>query len=67
MRLHGGCAAPVAWSSAMPSQPGGPNVIHGRLAGRMTTPKVNHRAAILDPNAIGALLRAIDGFVTGTG
>src|SRR4051812_8776421 len=32
------------------------------LRGALTTPKVKHRAAILDPNAIGALLRAIDGF-----
>src|SRR5215469_10151292 len=31
------------------------------LRGALTTPKVNHRAAILKPNAIGALLRSIDG------
>ena len=32
------------------------------LRGALTTPTVKHRAAILDPNGIGALLRAIDGF-----
>lgn len=32
------------------------------LRGALTTPKVNHRAAIPEPNAIGALLRDIDGF-----
>jgi integrase len=32
------------------------------LRGALTTPTVNHRAAILEPRAIGALLRAIDGF-----
>jgi integrase len=32
------------------------------LRGALTTPTVNHRAAILEPKAIGALLRAIDGF-----
>ena len=63
MRPHGGCAAPAAWSLAMPSARRGPNVIHTNdLRGALTTPKVNHRAAILEPTAIGALLRAIDGF-----
>jgi integrase len=32
------------------------------LRGALTTPVVNHRASIVDPPAIGALLRAIDGF-----
>ena len=32
------------------------------LQGALTTPKVTHRAAIIDPKAAGALLRAIDGF-----
>jgi len=32
------------------------------LRGALIAPKVKHRAAILDPTAIGALLRAIDGF-----
>ena len=32
------------------------------LRGALTAPKVNHRAAILEPKAIGALLRAIEGF-----
>jgi integrase len=32
------------------------------LRGAITTPKVNHRPAILKPSAIGALLRSIDGF-----
>lgn len=32
------------------------------LRGALTAPKVRHRAAILEPTAIGALLRAIDGF-----
>lgn len=32
------------------------------LAGALISPKVAHRAAIVDPKAVGALLRAIDGF-----
>ena len=32
------------------------------LRGALTSPKVNHRAAIVDPVGIGALLRAIDGY-----
>jgi integrase len=32
------------------------------LRGALTTPKVSHRSAIVDPAGIGALLRAIDGF-----
>jgi integrase len=32
------------------------------LRGALTTPPVNHRATVVDPVAIGALLRAIDGF-----
>jgi integrase len=32
------------------------------LRGALTTPQVNHRATIVDPIAIGGLLRAIDGF-----
>ena len=32
------------------------------LRGALTTPQVSHRATIVDPIAIGALLRAIDGF-----
>jgi integrase len=32
------------------------------LRGVLTSPKVNHRAAIVDPTCIGALLRAIDGY-----
>jgi integrase len=32
------------------------------LRGALAEPKVEHRAAILEPEAIGALLRAIDGF-----
>ena len=32
------------------------------LRGALTTPKVKHRAAIIEPAGIGALLRAIDGF-----
>jgi integrase len=32
------------------------------LRGALTTPQVNHRATIIDPKSIGALLRAIDGF-----
>jgi integrase len=32
------------------------------LRGALTTHQVNHRAAIVDPAGIGALLRAIDGF-----
>src|SRR6516225_3339516 len=31
------------------------------LRGALTAPSVNHRAAILEPEAVGALLRAIDG------
>lgn len=32
------------------------------LRGALTAPKVKHRATIVEPKAIGALLRAIDGF-----
>jgi integrase len=32
------------------------------LRGALTSPRVNHRAAIVDPVGIGALLRAIDGY-----
>jgi integrase len=32
------------------------------LRGALTTPQVSHRATIVDPMSIGALLRAIDGF-----
>jgi integrase len=32
------------------------------LRGALTAPKVKHRAAITDPDALGGLLRAIDGF-----
>ena len=32
------------------------------LRGALTTPKVNHRAAITDPIELGALLRAIEGY-----
>jgi integrase len=32
------------------------------LRGALVTPTVTHRAAIVEPNAVGALLRAIDGF-----
>jgi integrase len=32
------------------------------LRGALTAPKVTHRAAIVDPAGIGALLRAIDGY-----
>jgi integrase len=34
----------------------------GDLRGALITPTVTHRATIVEPNAIGALLRAIDGF-----
>lgn len=32
------------------------------LRGALTTPKVQHRAAITEPSEVGALLRAIDGY-----
>lgn len=32
------------------------------LRGALTAPKVKHRAAVIEPRAIGAMLRAIDGF-----
>jgi integrase len=32
------------------------------LRGALTTPKVQHRPAITEPNEVGALLRAIDGY-----
>lgn len=32
------------------------------MRGALITPKPNHRAAILEPKAVGALLRAIDGY-----
>ena len=63
MRRHGGCAAPAAWSLGMPSPPArAERDPTNDLRGALTAPKVNHRAAILEPTAIGALLRAIDGF-----
>ncbi len=34
----------------------------GALRGALITPKVKHRPAFLDPAAVGAFLRAIDGF-----
>lgn len=34
----------------------------GDLRGALITPKVTHRATIVEPHAVGALLRAIDGF-----
>jgi integrase len=34
----------------------------GALKGALTTPRVTHRAAIIDPKAYGALLRAIAGY-----
>jgi hypothetical protein len=34
----------------------------GDLRGALTAPQVSHRAAIVDPAGIGALLRAIDSF-----
>src|SRR5262249_31965072 len=34
----------------------------GDLRGALTTHRVSHRSAIVDPDGIGALLRAIDGF-----
>jgi hypothetical protein len=33
------------------------------LRGALTTPRVNHRAAITDPVELGALLRVIEGYV----
>jgi len=34
----------------------------GALRGALTTPQVTHRAAILTPRGVGALMRAIDGY-----
>ena len=34
----------------------------GDLRGALITPTVTHRATIVEPNAVGAMLRAIDGF-----
>jgi integrase len=34
----------------------------GDLRGALITPTITHRATIVEPNAVGALLRAIDGF-----
>jgi integrase len=34
----------------------------GDLRGALNTPTITHRATIVEPNAVGALLRAIDGF-----
>jgi integrase len=36
--------------------------ISADLRGALTAPRVKHRAAIIEPSGIGALLRAIDGF-----
>src|SRR6185312_5572434 len=32
------------------------------LRGALTNPKIQHRAAIIDPKEVGALLRSIDGY-----
>jgi integrase len=34
----------------------------GDLRGALTAPRMKHRAAVIEPRSIGALLRAIDGF-----
>ena len=57
-RLRSTCGMVFRYAIA----PGGPNVIRRSiLRGALTTPTVKHRATILEPTAIGALLRAIDG------
>jgi integrase len=63
MKRHGVSAARAAWYSAT-------SIATARaerdpsadLRGALTAPKVTHRAAIIEPNAIGGLLRAIDGY-----
>jgi hypothetical protein len=50
MRALAGCGQLPAWSSATRSRPGAPPAID--LRGALTTPKVNHRAAITDPTEL---------------
>ena len=58
-RLRGFCGAVFRFAIATGRAERDPSM---DLRGALTTPIVSHRASIVDPAAIGALLRAIDGF-----
>jgi integrase len=58
-RLRSTCGAVFRYAIATARAERDPSAdLHGAL----TAPKVTHRAAIIEPNAIGGLLRAIDGY-----
>jgi integrase len=58
-RLRGACGMVFRYAIATGRAERDPSM---DLRGALTTPVVSHRASIVDPMAIGALLRAIDGF-----
>jgi len=58
-RLRGACGMVFRYAIATGRAERDPSM---DLRGALTTPVVSHRASIVDPAAIGALLRAIDGF-----
>jgi integrase len=58
-RLRGTCGMVFRYAIATTRAERDPSM---DLRGALTAPQVNHRATIIDPKSIGALLRAIDGF-----
>jgi integrase len=58
-RLRGACGQVFRYAIATGRAERDPSA---DLRGAITAPKVRHRAAVTDPQAIGALLRAIDGY-----
>ena len=58
-RLRGTCGMVFRYAIATARAERDPSA---DLRGALTAPKVTHRAAIIEPNAIGGLLRAIDGY-----
>jgi integrase len=58
-RLRSTCGTVFRYAIATGRAEGDPSA---DLRGALTLPKVNHRAAIVDPASIGALLRAIEGY-----
>ena len=58
-RLRGTCGMVFRYAIATARAERDPSA---NLRGALTAPKVTHRAAIIEPNAIGGLLRAIDGY-----
>jgi integrase len=58
-RLRGACGMVIRYAIATGRAERDPSA---DLRGALTTPVVSHRASVVDATAIGALLRAIDGF-----